>query len=297
MILLTRCFLCSGNNFRLLFQKDNRKIVKCVKCAVILTLSDKLTPPRPDISGYSQKEYIDYHLRKNVQKLLRLRAVKRLREIKGLCRGKRLLDIGSGMGDFLISAKNRGFPVFGLEPNKELYNYLKKSRLPVFQGFLKDLKPDKQFDVITYWDVLEHTANPVDELKLAGRHLSKKGIIALQMPNINSFWVLIAKDKFSWLTPKEHLVHFSPTTLRLTLNKAGFQVLEIKTESGSVGFFSTIIRDLFSTNVNFKTVRKLLLFLALVFDRALSYIGNPESRILSLFEANNLIIAYARKKK
>ena len=79
------------------------------------------------------------------------------------------------------------------------------------------------FDAITLWDVLEHMADPIAVLKKAARLLRPGGILALNVPNIES---LIAKLMGSrWpLLLTEHLYYFSPSSLRLLLERSGFSV-------------------------------------------------------------------------
>ena len=71
-------------------------------------------------------------------------------------RGK-ILDIGAGTGDFLVSAKNDCWETIGIEPS------VKAKQIAINKGvsFVDDLAAleNNSIDVITMWHVLEHVPN------------------------------------------------------------------------------------------------------------------------------------------
>jgi 2-polyprenyl-3-methyl-5-hydroxy-6-metoxy-1,4-benzoquinol methylase len=139
----------------------------------------------------------------------------------------KILDVGCAAGFFLTNAKERGWETQGVEPNTYLAEYGKKEfGLNVFNGTLKNAKfPDNYFDVVTMWDVLEHTTDPLSELHEANRILKKGGVLVVNFPDFSSIWAKIFRRKW-WFLLSHHLYYFTPKTLRLMLDKAGFEVID-----------------------------------------------------------------------
>lgn len=147
-------------------------------------------------------------------------------------KGKKLLDIGSGPGDFLVCAKNRGWKILGIEPSKAAYKYSKNKNLPIINKFFTydNLKQFGKFDVIHASMVLEHVPDPVSFISDAKKLLKQNGLIAIYCPNdYNSLQELLYKKlkyKPWWVVPKHHLNYFSASSMKDVLTKNGFKTLE-----------------------------------------------------------------------
>ena len=60
--------------------------------------------------------------------------------------------------------------------------------LNVHCGTIKDFPGEQEsFSVITMWDYLEHSTDPVGDLKACCRLLKKGGVIVLSTPNVDSW--------------------------------------------------------------------------------------------------------------
>jgi 2-polyprenyl-3-methyl-5-hydroxy-6-metoxy-1,4-benzoquinol methylase len=128
----------------------------------------------------------------------RLRAI--TREI-GELRGKKILDIGSGMGGFLVAAARNGAKVAGLEPNGDYCTItrLRASRydLPaaVVQGYGEQLPyASGIFDVVVAQDILEHVQDPMSVLAEIHRVLTRDGVALVTVIN-----------RYAWRDPHYHL--------------------------------------------------------------------------------------------
>jgi len=141
-------------------------------------------------------------------------------------KGKRLLDIGCAGGACLVAARDLGFEVEGIEPSRWLSAYARSEyALNVRQGILKaGLYPEKSFDVISLWDVLEHVPEPRDILEVVRSLLKADGYLWLNYPNIGS----LAARLMGWRWPfwlSVHLHYYRPHTIRRQVEQAGFEVL------------------------------------------------------------------------
>jgi SAM-dependent methyltransferase len=96
----------------------------------------------------------------------------------------RLLDVGTGCGFFLVAAQKRGWEAKGIEPSMQSVEVAQREYgLDVFNGTLREYNGKGQFDVITFNNVLEHSAEPWKELDRARNLLKSGGFIFIRFPN------------------------------------------------------------------------------------------------------------------
>jgi SAM-dependent methyltransferase len=136
----------------------------------------------------------------------------------------RLLDVGCGGGSFLHRMHLQGWQVTGIDVHQPVIQRINTQLgLSALAGSLPhpSLKSDS-FDVVTFWQSLEHMHWPLQMLREAHRLLAPGGKLVVGVPNI-------ASGPFRWFGPDwfplelpRHLVHFSPATLRQMLEAAGF---------------------------------------------------------------------------
>jgi 2-polyprenyl-3-methyl-5-hydroxy-6-metoxy-1,4-benzoquinol methylase len=140
----------------------------------------------------------------------------------------RLLDFGCGGGIFLERMAEQGWRVLGLDASASTVERIRTElRLPALVGSLPhpELEP-ASFDVITMWHSLEHVHQPLDTLRHAFRLLAPGGRLYVATPNLASWaYRWFGKDWFGLDLPR-HLTHFTPASLRLMLERAGFQLRE-----------------------------------------------------------------------
>ena len=140
----------------------------------------------------------------------------------------RLLDFGCGGGFFLNTAKQRGWQIVGLEP---LYGHAAYAHGKFGAQIVNDtLHPDTfetgSFDVITAFQVFEHLVNPGEVLSQLTHFLKPGGILLIEVPNIDTWSVRLLGKRHRHFV-HDHLYFFSPRTLRLLLEQAGLQPVEV----------------------------------------------------------------------
>jgi 2-polyprenyl-3-methyl-5-hydroxy-6-metoxy-1,4-benzoquinol methylase len=141
----------------------------------------------------------------------------------------RLLDIGTGGGAFPYVASKRGWKAEGCEPNRWLCNWaLEHYGLPIRPGTVFDQNyPGQSYDVVTLWDVLEHTPDPKTEIREAQRLLRDEGLLVINYPDIGS-WIARMMGR-SWVFLLDvHLYYFTRSTIRRLLEDAGFEIVRIR---------------------------------------------------------------------
>lgn len=171
---------------------------------------------------------------------------------------KKILDVGASDGEFLYYAKNDGFEVFGVEPNKTTADIANRNNLNVFCGFPSDCNFQKNsFNVLRLGDVLEHSNDFHKLLNECKEFLVPAGLLIVSIPNMDSNWArstYFLKKLFAlpWsvLTPPHHLLYFSKNNLDLLLEKKGFTPIDcwydrpptLKYELGSTHLFGQFKR-------------------------------------------------------
>jgi len=134
----------------------------------------------------------------------------------------------------------------GLEISTETSRYAREKGIEVRNTSLADTKFNGQFfDIVTMNNVLEHTLNPLAELKKAYSIMKPSGILYLGVPNWDS--VVSRIEGYNWKMKSwpNHLFYFTADTLGRMLEKAGFTVRESFTFMGESDYSddAKIIRE------------------------------------------------------
>ena len=97
----------------------------------------------------------------------------------------RVLEIGCGEG-VVLEKLNEHYEVWGLDFNKEAIHIAKSKGLRVFPTTIEAFKaqnPERKFDVVAFFHVIEHLENPVEFLTDIRGILNPEGYIFLSTPN------------------------------------------------------------------------------------------------------------------
>ena len=154
------------------------------------------------------------------------------------------LDVGCGDGKYLAWLRDVwGWQVHGVELSAAATRFAREAlKLDIQIGTLADIGfPNDHFDLVTMWDVLEHTPSPSKELREIIRVLEPGGTFRLVVPNIESWPARVFRGAWAPLALPEHLYHFSQRTLRAYLEQAGLQV-ETITPVGSPHVANSVVR-------------------------------------------------------
>lgn len=99
----------------------------------------------------------------------------------------KLLDVGCGSGNTVLSAKQLGWDAIGLEIDPRAVLAAKQRGLQVIEGDFRELKKlKKQFDCIVCSHVLEHVHFPLELLQSMTDALKPDGVLLLSLPNSKS---------------------------------------------------------------------------------------------------------------
>jgi 2-polyprenyl-3-methyl-5-hydroxy-6-metoxy-1,4-benzoquinol methylase len=178
---------------------------------------------------------------------------------------KKLLDIGCGTGEFLISAKNKNWETVGVELNDIARKKAIDKKLEIFKS-LDDLN-DQKFDVITLWHVLEHLPNLDKQINKIASLLNKNGTLIIAVPNYKSYDAQYYKEYWAAYDTPRHLWHFSQNAIKSIFKNKKIEVVKTlpmyfdsyyvsllseKYKSGSSNFLKAFYRG-FISNMKAKT--------------------------------------------
>lgn len=144
---------------------------------------------------------------------------------------RRLLDLGAHAGRFMHLAQGRGWQVEGIELNPRTAAYAAgRTGAVVHQINAQTMAASgRRFDAVTLTDVLEHIPEPVALLSAIARLLNPGGWVAVKVPSGSSQWqkervrsLLTPSHRMSLADNLVHVNHFSPRSLALALERAGF---------------------------------------------------------------------------
>lgn len=152
-----------------------------------------------------------------------------------------LLDIGCGTGNFLAAARDNGYRVTGTELNRNAARFAKEHLkldcvLPLEIGEFAQ-QPTQKFDVITFFEVLEHQASPIEFLQNVKACLSPAGYIGLSVPN-RERW-MTGPDTLDY--PPNHFLRWNAAALNSFLTNHGFEILSIKEEPAGFRYTAQMI--------------------------------------------------------
>jgi SAM-dependent methyltransferase len=249
-----RCLVCGGRRCERLYVLSRFDIHRCMDCtqvflhplpseAEIATLFARLyregTGSVPELRGY----YASCFDASSTSPVVRTSRAW-LAAIAPYAAGGRLLDIGCGTGIFCHAARDFGWQALGIDEAGQAVEFARtRYGLDVRIGNFESLDMGGEvFDLVSLWDVIEHSRAPRRLVESAVRCLRPGGLLAASTPNQRNIMESVAGplyrltggrlraplEKFYLL---EHFLYFTPRTLGRLLTDAGLEVLEMRLES------------------------------------------------------------------
>jgi len=154
----------------------------------------------------------------------------------------RLFDIGCGVGNFIVAARSQGFDVTGIDWDTKAIQIGKEvlgleKIFPISIEEYTEKNSGEIFDVVSFFEVLEHQDDPVGFLSQVRRLVKPGGYIALSVPNRNRF----QKGLDTTDLPPNHLTRWNPKALTGFLRGHGFEIISCREEPLSLRRTATML--------------------------------------------------------
>lgn len=229
------CPLCGtlAAKASLMYLAHGMHIVRCSECDLVY--SREVINNKVDETRYRQSDVMMAHMTLHSNSAYAELEHNKARYIVGcLARvrdGSRtsLLDIGCSTGALLQAACEAGWDAVGIELNPVASRIAVDRGFTVIEGsFPRDAPSDRAFDVITMLDVLEHVEDPVVFLSSVAGRLLRGGVLAIQVPNLNSLLIRLEGEKNNNIC-HGHWSYFTSETLAKLAEKVGLTMLSMET--------------------------------------------------------------------
>lgn len=240
---LSCCNLCGSVKVKT--EDEEHRICRCEVCGYVF---DSPRPTARAISDFYSKptkydRWLDQEMARDALWIRRLESMARTR------RNGSLLDVGTGIGQFLRHARSYYSQVEGTEVSESAIRIAReKYNLSIIKGDIEKLDfGGRQFDNITVFHVLEHVPNPRALIEKCRSLLADDGVMVVAVPNelwasrsrvgglLRKLGLKEQRDTGKWGLPRLtldgsldeiHVSHFTPRVLQRFLEASGFSVIE-----------------------------------------------------------------------
>ena len=154
------------------------------------------------------------------------------------CRGKNVLDIGSGVGTLDLYLAQKGRQVTGIEISQRAVDIARQSqrllginKIKFIRGDFFQLKTREQFPFVICSEVLEHLGDDRRAINKIYQLIKSEGLLLITVPSQNAPLIKLgAIKKFDQISG--HLRRYTLDSLRLLLEENQFKVIYAKKTEG-----------------------------------------------------------------
>lgn len=203
-------------------------------------------------------------------------------------RGGKLFEAGSGTGAFLKLMDELGWDVYGCDISPSACAVAASMGLTNIScgPFDPTAHPQRFFDAVVLYHVLEHLPDPHAAIRGFYGLLKPGGELVMSLPNTGGLTARIFRKNWIGYEAPRHLVSYNPKNLSLVLEKSGFVVERVITNSALGGIVDSI-------ELIMGKKRSSLVFLHKA-ARAMKFLLDP---FADFFKIGDQIVIRARKPK
>ncbi len=204
-------------------------VLKCQKSGVIFLSSSN----HMELSHYETTKDFKYfaaHDRKAATSSGLEDTERRVKQFKYAIANKKWLDVGTGAGGILDALSPIARQTVAIEPQEGVRKSLLEAGYDVYPS-INEI-PYNDFEIVTLFHVFEHLTSPIETLLTLKEIMSPGAKIIIEVPHAKDFLIsFLNLDAFKSFTFwSEHLLLHTGDSLRLFLEKAGFQNIVVKSQ-------------------------------------------------------------------
>ena len=229
------CNSCGSSEYKLFYSEGGHDLVKCNNCSLVYLKTQPTEDELKEIYSFKKGYHNQFADNQELIEDYERRGKIKLEIVKKHTKSGNVLDVGCSAGFFLKAAKDEGFNTFGVELSPDTAKIARERYgLNVVTSTLENAGFENDFfDVVTFWDVLEHVPDPTAILKEANRITKKNGLVIIGLPNVGGLFPRISLFLYPitgyWWHHEMpiHLFQFTKKTLNKILAKTGYEKKEI----------------------------------------------------------------------
>lgn len=143
-------------------------------------------------------------------------------------KGKKILEVGCGKGEFLKIWKGYDVHAVGIEYDQELVDRANGEGMEVYKAYADDESikiPGAPYDAFVQFNFLEHQPYPNDMVKCIYNNLTEDGVGLVTVPSLE---YILKYDGYYELI-KDHIAYYSEESLKFLFQKNGFEIVDCHT--------------------------------------------------------------------
>jgi 2-polyprenyl-3-methyl-5-hydroxy-6-metoxy-1,4-benzoquinol methylase len=247
------CPVCEEkSDFKFIQDYENKggkwSLYECSKCTVQFWMPFE----NPGVNHYERK----YIVRDTMNPQILYGYHKYFLKIqKNFPKNTRVLDLGCGTCDLLAELKKRGAEVWGVDLDKNAINFAKKYlKLENVYAMSCDeffkLPNLPKFDMITFFELLEHLDNPLEFIQSVKNLLKEDGTIVMSTPSRERILANLWQSDF----PPHHLTRWNEKAISNLFKKINFKIMYL-TYTDQLKFLLESLNSKLRTGLVLKTAK------------------------------------------
>lgn len=242
-----KCLSCGNESTKLRFRLPDYEIVECNSCGVMFNATFFGNAAfRESLFGQHyyddvQSKAFEHRLERHADDPSLGPYREYLAEVERHVKPGHVLDVGCAFGTFLKVASERGWTPHGVDLSSFAVERARATwGFDVRAGLLEDAGfTDGTFDLVTFWDSIEHVENPRRNLEKAWRLLREGGFLLVTTDNYRSLMSFLADTayrftagRFTYPVRKFYIrynsCYFTPSTFGALVQGIGFVPIHSK---------------------------------------------------------------------
>lgn len=211
------CPLCGGDNYQIHISFTQIPIARCQGCHMMYS---RYSIPSEELDAYYRGTFggVRHQQGQEVNAKVNFNILK---ELLPLDRISSALDVGTGYGFLLREFQKLDIDAVGVELSAEEASYANDVLgQRVINGWLHESNlMEGTFDLVSSFEVVEHTERPLDFLQELSRYVKPGGYLLVMTDNFDGRTARQLGAGFPKWIPHAHISHFTPRTIRQALEQ------------------------------------------------------------------------------
>jgi len=213
----TECPLCFSKKYSYVFTKHGFDFSSCDDCELIFTLQ-VLDQEKIKFLEFGKEgdNYGKIKSEKVVNENDRKKFEIVFEQLEKYTEIKEIFDFGSQIGTFLDWASEK-YNITGHEYHDALRKAGESKGHTVLNDELNSIKFDKEFDLITCWDYIDHVLDPHETIANVSKYLKKGGLFFFAINNKDSLSVKIMHGDSPLFIGPHHTMNYGLDQLKILM--------------------------------------------------------------------------------